>query len=99
MLYYRKGNTNSLDLRVVELATNEALCVEDSVGRVHGDLVLCRVTDETLGVGEGNERGRRPVTLVVGDDFNAIITEDTHAGVCGSEIDTDSGSHLEEVAV
>jgi hypothetical protein len=58
-----------LDLCIRELATDEALCVEDSVDlrwvlvcvshavrtlvlthRVHSDLVLCGVSDETLGV-------------------------------------------------
>jgi hypothetical protein len=46
-----------LDLSVGELATDEALCVEDGVDGVHGDLVLCGVTNETLGVSEGNEPG------------------------------------------
>ena len=66
-----------LDLSIGELAANEALGVEDGVVRVHGDLVLGRITDQTLGVGEGNERGSGAVTLVVGNDLNAVITVDT----------------------
>ena len=77
-----------LDLRIVELAANETLGVEDGVVRVHGDLVLRSISNETLGVGESNERGGGAVTLVVGDDFNAVITEDTHAGVGSSQVDT-----------
>ena len=77
-----------LDFGIGELASNETLSVEDCVGRVHGDLVLCGITDETLGVGEGNERGGGAVTLVVGDDLDTVITEDTHAGVRGTQIDT-----------
>jgi len=83
----------SLDLRVGELAADQTLRVEDCVVRVHGDLVLGSITDETLGVGEGNERGGGSVTLVVGNNFDTVITEDTHAGVGGSQIDTDSGGH------
>lgn len=82
-----------LDLGVLELAANEALGVEDGVVRVHGDLVLGGVTDEALGVGEGNERGGGAVTLVVGDNLNAVIAVDTHARVGSTKIDTDSGSH------
>lgn len=84
-----------LDLSVLKTATNETLGVEDSVVGVHGDLVLGGITDETLGVGETDERGGGAVTLVVGNDFNAVITEDTHTGVGGSQINTDGGSHGE----
>ena len=84
-----------LDLSILETATNETLGVEDSVVGVHGDLVLGGITDETLGVGETDERGSGAVTLVVGNDFNAVITEDTHTGVGGSQINTDGGSHGE----
>ena len=62
----------SLNLGVGKLATDEALGVEDGVGRVHGDLVLGGITNETLGVGEGNERGSGAVTLIVG---NNVATE------------------------
>ena len=55
------------------------------VGGVHGDLVLGRIADETLGVGEGNIRGRRAVTLVVGDNLNAVVLPDTDATVAPSK--------------
>lgn len=85
----------SLDLRVGELAADQTLSVEDCVVRVHGDLVLSSIADKTLGVGEGNERGGGSVTLVVGNDFDTVITEDTYARVGGSQIDTNSGGHGE----
>ena len=44
-----------LDLGVVELAANETLGIEDCVDRVHGDLVLGGISNETLGIGESNE--------------------------------------------
>lgn len=43
------------------------LDVEDGVGRVHGSLVLGRLTDETLLGSEGDERGSGEATLLVGD--------------------------------
>lgn len=57
-----------LDLSVGELATDQTLGIEDSVLGVHGDLVLGGITDQTLGVGETDERGSGSVTLVVGDN-------------------------------
>ena len=81
----------SLNLGVCELASDKTLGVEDCVSWVHGDLVLCGITDETLGVGESHERGSGTVSLVVGDDLDAVITEDTHAGVRGTQIDTWEG--------
>jgi hypothetical protein len=88
-----------LDLSIGELATNEALGVEDGVGGVHGDLVLCRVADETLGIGEGDERGCCAVTLVVGDDLDAVISEDANTRVCGSKINSDRGCHGVDVCM
>ena len=41
-----------LNLSVGGLAPDETLRVEDSVVGVYGDLVLCGVANETLGVGE-----------------------------------------------
>ena len=81
-----------LDLSVLELATNEALGVENCVDGVHGDLVLRGITDETLGVGEGNEGRCCPVTLVVCDNLNAVIPEDAYARVGCTEINT-NGRH------
>ena len=59
----------SLDLSIGELAADETLGIEDGVLGVHGDLVLGRITDETLGVCESNERRGSSVTHVVGDDI------------------------------
>jgi NAD-specific glutamate dehydrogenase. len=61
----------ALNLRVTELAADQALGVKDSVVGVHGDLVLGGITDETLGIGEGDERGGSAVALVIGNNFTA----------------------------
>ena len=68
-----------LDLRVLELASDKTLGVEDRVVGVHRDLVLGRITDQTLVVGERDVGWCRAVTLVVGDDLYAIILPDTNA--------------------
>jgi hypothetical protein len=88
-----------LDLSVGKLAANETLGVEDGVVRVHGDLVLGGITDQTLGVSEGDERRGGAVALVIGNDVASILSEDTHARVRGTEIDTDGGSHCERCVV
>ena len=52
-----------LHCSVGELASDESLCVEDGVGRIHGHLVLGGVADQTLGVGERDVRRGRAVSL------------------------------------
>jgi hypothetical protein len=69
-------------LGIVELAANEALGVEDGVVGVHGNLVLGGITDEALGVGEGNERRGCAVTLVIGNDFATVENRSAHCRRC-----------------
>jgi len=64
-----------LDDGVVEAPSDQALDVEDGVGRVHGSLVLGRLTDQALLAGEGDERRGGKVTLLVGDCGNPISNE------------------------
>jgi hypothetical protein len=45
--------------------------------RVHGDLVLGSISDETLTLGEGDIRGGRAVTLIIGNDLNTVVLPDT----------------------
>ena len=82
-----------LHLSIGELAANESLGVEDGVDGVHRDLVLRGIADQTLGVGECDERGGCAVALVVGDDLNSVIAVDTGARVGRAQIDTDCGCH------
>eukprot|EP00162_Nutomonas_longa_P016105 comp22482_c0_seq2/m.55724 comp22482_c0_seq2/g.55724 ORF comp22482_c0_seq2/g.55724 comp22482_c0_seq2/m.55724 type:complete len:264 (+) comp22482_c0_seq2:1256-2047(+) len=79
-----------LDNCVLELAADKALRVEHRVDRVHRDLVLGGVTDETLGVSEGNVRRGRAVTLVVGNDLNAIVLPHTDTRVGCAKVNSDS---------
>jgi len=48
------------------------LDIEDGVSWVHGSLVLSRLTDQTLLVGEGNERWSGEATLLVGNDLDVV---------------------------
>lgn len=59
--------------RVVELAADQPLRVENRVDWVHRGLVLGCIADQALTLGEGDIRRRGTVTLVVRYDLNAII--------------------------
>mmetsp|Transcript_9006 Transcript_9006/g.21102 ORF Transcript_9006/g.21102 Transcript_9006/m.21102 type:complete len:234 (-) Transcript_9006:4-705(-) len=74
---------------VVETTADEALRVEDGVGRVHGHLVLGSITDQTLLVVEGDIGGSGAVTLVVGDDLDTLVLPDTNTAVRSAEVDAD----------
>lgn len=83
----------SLNLSVGELAANQTLGIEDCVGGVHGDLVLGGISDQTLGICEGDERGRCSVALVIGNNLNPVISVDTNTRVGRAQINTDGSHH------
>jgi hypothetical protein len=89
-----------LNTRVSELTSNQTLGVEDSVDSVHGSLRLGSISDKTLSLREGNVRWGGTITLVIGDDLNAIILPDTDTGIGGSKIDSDrfSGNSWNEAS-
>lgn len=64
-----------------------SLGIEDGVTGVHGSIVLGRLTNQTLLVGEGDERGGGEGTLLVGNDFDiaAFVGSDTRVGGTCSE--------------
>ena len=68
------------------------MLTKDGVDGVHGDLVLGGISDEALGVGEGDVRGGGAVPLVVGDDLDAVVLPHADARVGGAEIDPDRRS-------
>ena len=57
------------------------LDIEDGVARVHGSLVLGSLTDQSLLLVEGNERGGGEVTLLVGNDLNIVTLVGSNTGV------------------
>ena len=65
---------------------------EDGVDGVHGDLVLGGIANEALGVGESHIRRRSSVSLVVGDNFHAVVLPNSDARVGCAEIDSDRWS-------
>jgi len=45
-----------LDFLISELATDETLSIEDSVVRVHSDLILGGISDKTFGIAVEEKR-------------------------------------------
>lgn len=58
-----------------------SLGIEDGIPGVHGSIVLCGLTNQTLLLGEGNERRGGERTLLVGDDLDIGTLVDSNAGV------------------
>mmetsp|Transcript_17982 Transcript_17982/g.29773 ORF Transcript_17982/g.29773 Transcript_17982/m.29773 type:complete len:261 (-) Transcript_17982:24-806(-) len=76
------------------LTSDKTLDIKDSVLWVDRGLVLGSITNETITrVHKGNVGRSNTVTLVVGNDFDTTVLEDTDARVGGSKIDSDDCSH------
>ena len=69
-----------LDGRVAVLSPDQPLGIKDSVGGVHGYLVLGGVPNKPLGISEGNIAGGGSVALVIGNDLDLAMLEDADAG-------------------
>lgn len=54
-------------------------------------MILGGVPDEALGLREGHIAGRRAVPLIVGDNLDLAVLEDSDAGVGRAKIDTNRG--------
>ena len=75
--------------------TGGGLDLEDTLLDSQERNIECSTTQVEDQNGEGDERGRRPVALIVCDDFDAVISKDADAGVGGAQIDTDCWCHGE----
>lgn len=89
-----------LHLSIAELASNETLEGEDSVGRVDDSLTLRRETDEALAVlGERDDRRCCPGTLGVLDHPRSLALHDGNARICRTKINTDNGACIDASAL
>ena len=52
---------------------------------VHGNLILCGITNETLIVGKRDVRRGCAISLIVGDDFDTIVLPHTNAAEEGKK--------------
>ncbi len=76
-------------MMVVSRGVENSLGIEDGVAGVHGSIVLSGLTNQTLLVGEGDERRGGEGTLLVGNDFDIVTLVDGNArvgGTCGRGI-------------
>jgi tetratricopeptide (TPR) repeat protein len=81
-----------LDSLVSVFAANQTLDVVKRPGGVDSGLVLGGLSDESLLVSKGDDRGSDSVTELVGDDLDLPVLEDADTGEGGSQIDTDDGA-------
>ena len=76
-----------LNFGVGKLAADETLGVEHGVGGVARGLFFGDVTDEALLIVECNIGGQCICALIVPEDFDLVIMENSHARERGAQID------------
>ncbi len=79
-----------LNYWVVEFSSDESFGIEDRVVGIFGHLVLGGVSDESLGVSEGDIGWGGSISLIVGNDLNSIILPNTNTGVGSAKVDSNS---------
>jgi hypothetical protein len=78
-----------LNCRIVHLAANKPLRIKNRVVRIHCSLVLCCISDQSLGFCECNPGWGGAVPLIIGDDLYTIVLPESDTGICGAEVDAD----------
>ena len=65
---------------------------ENGVVRIHRDLVFGRVADQSLCVREGDITRCRSISLIICNDLNFSMLENTDAGIRGAQVNSNSWS-------
>jgi len=73
---------------ISEITFNEILGIKYSVVFVHGSLRLGRISDKMLCFGECHVRWSCILSLVVCDNFHAILLLYSYAWICSSEVNS-----------
>mmetsp|Transcript_2035 Transcript_2035/g.2948 ORF Transcript_2035/g.2948 Transcript_2035/m.2948 type:complete len:119 (-) Transcript_2035:19-375(-) len=79
-----------LNRRIRKPSSNQTFCIEHSIRGIHGNLVFSRISNETFCFSERNIRRSGSVSLIIRDDFNAIVLPHSDARISSSEINTDA---------
>mmetsp|Transcript_68174 Transcript_68174/g.112146 ORF Transcript_68174/g.112146 Transcript_68174/m.112146 type:complete len:292 (+) Transcript_68174:498-1373(+) len=94
---YLKGKKLQILLNrfIVPCSTNQAFGIKNSVFWIRGQLILCSITNQSFSFwSESHVRWSDSVSLVVCDDFNSSILENTNTRIRRSKIDTDYSSYI-----
>jgi hypothetical protein len=62
-------------------------------------LILSRIPNKALGIGETDIGGGGSITLVVGNDFDTVMLPNSDAGVGSPEIDSDGRPFLRHLSL
>jgi len=75
---------------IIEFPSDQSLGIKHSIVWILSNLVLSRVSNQSLAFREGNIRRSSSVSLIIGDDFHSVVLPHSHTGVSGSQVNSDS---------
>mmetsp|Transcript_15901 Transcript_15901/g.17744 ORF Transcript_15901/g.17744 Transcript_15901/m.17744 type:complete len:210 (-) Transcript_15901:75-704(-) len=89
--FERPMSNVTLNRIITEFTADESFCIKDGVLGVSSNLIFCRITDQTFFVRKGDIRRSSTVALVIGDNLDFVVLQNSNTRIGSTQIYSNSG--------